>query len=99
MPFALYRNDPNWVAPLYLERFEHLDPKKNPYFQHADVALFLAYRGGRPVGRISAQVCRLSSERYKDGVGQFGFLEAEDDPAVFAALFDDGRGLAEGSAA
>ena len=88
VPFALYAKDPNWVAPLYLERLEHLDPKKNPYYQHADVELFLAFRNGKPVGRISAQLCRLRTERYQDGVGQFGFLEAEDDPAVFAALFD-----------
>ena len=88
VPFALYAKDPNWVAPLYLERLEHLDPKKNPYYQHAEVELFLAFRNGKPVGRISAQLCRLRTERYQDGVGQFGFLEAEDDPAVFAALFD-----------
>ena len=88
VPFGLYRDDPNWVAPLYLERYEHLNPAKNPYFRHAEAQLFLAIRNGKPVGRISAQVCRLRSERYKDGIGQFGFLEAEDDPAVFAALAD-----------
>ena len=88
LPFALYRDDPNWVAPLYLERYEHLDPKKNPYFRHAAAELFLAQRGGKTVGRISAQVCRLRGERYQDGVGQFGFLEAEDDPAIFAALVE-----------
>jgi GNAT superfamily N-acetyltransferase len=86
LPFRLYRNDPNWVPPLYLERNEHLDPKKNPYFQHAEVQLFLARRGAETVGRISAQLCRLRTERYRDGVGQFGFLEAEDDPQVFGAL-------------
>ena len=88
LPFALYRDDPNWVAPLYLERHEHLDPKKNPYFRHAEVELFLAQRDGRTVGRISAQICRLRSERYQDSAGQFGFIEAEDDPAVFAALVE-----------
>lgn len=87
VPFAIYRNDPSWVAPLYFERFEHLDRKKNPYFEHAEVELFIAERAGRPVGRISAQLCELRSARYQDGVGQFGFLEAEDDPAVFGALF------------
>jgi hypothetical protein len=86
LPFRLYAKDPSWVAPLYLERHEHLDPRKNPYFRHAEVSLFLAFRNGRPVGRISAQVCRLRGARYGDGVGQFGFLEAEDDPAVFEAL-------------
>ena len=88
LPFRLYENDPNWVAPLYLERHEHLDRKKNPYFRHAEAVLFLAFKGSKPVGRISAQACRLRGERYGDGVGQFGFLEAEDDPAVFQALFD-----------
>ena len=88
VPFAIYADDPNWVAPLYFERLEHLDPKRNPYFKHAEVELFLAFRGDKPVGRISAQLCRLRTERYQDGVGQFGFLEAENDPAVFAALLD-----------
>ena len=87
VPFAIYRGDPNWVAPLYIERFEHLDHKKNPYFLHAETQLFLAERNGKPVGRISAQIDRLHLERYKDATGQFGFLEAPDDPAVFAALF------------
>lgn len=88
VPFAIYATDPNWVAPLHMERLEHLDPDRNPYFRHAEVELFLAFRGSRPVGRISAQLCRLRNERYGDGVGQFGFLEAENDPDVFSALFD-----------
>ena len=45
VPFAIYADDPNWVAPLYIERFEHLDPQRNPYFRHAEVELFLAFRG------------------------------------------------------
>lgn len=88
VPFAIYADDPNWVAPLYVERLEHLDPKRNPYFRHAEAELFLAFRNDKPVGRISAQLCRLRSELHADGVGQFGFLESDDDPAVFAALFD-----------
>ena len=87
VPFPIYASDPNWVAPLFLERFEHLGEKKNPYFQHATAQLFIAEKDGKPVGRISAQVCQLHQERYKDSTGQFGFLEAVDDPAVFAALF------------
>jgi GNAT superfamily N-acetyltransferase len=86
LPFRLYADDPNWVPQLYLERSEHLDPAKNPYFKHAEVELFLAERAGQVVGRISAQLCRLRTERYGDGVGQFGFIEAEDDPEIFWAL-------------
>jgi hypothetical protein len=86
VPFVTYANDPNWVAPLFLERKEHLDPAKNPYFQHADVQLFVAYRNGKPVGRISAQDDRLRLEIHKDNRGQFGFFDCVDDPAVAAAL-------------
>ena len=88
MPARLYAGDPNWVQPLTFERLEHLNPKKNPYFEHAEVGYWLAFRGERPVGRISAQVDRLHLERYDDDTGHFGFLEAEDDAEVFAALFE-----------
>ena len=92
VPFALYDKGSNWVAPLYFERFEHLDPKKNPYFQHAETQLFLAEVKGKHVGRISAQIDRLHLERYHDGTGQFGFLEATNEPEVFAALFNAAEG-------
>ena len=87
VPFEIYADDKNYVAPLFLERLEHLDLKKNPYFQHAEAQLFIAEKNGKPVGRISAQIDRLHLERYKDDCGQFGFLESINDPQVFAALF------------
>ncbi len=52
LPAKLYGADPNFVAPLLLERKEALSPKKNPYFAHAEVQLFLARRDGQDVGRI-----------------------------------------------
>lgn len=86
VPHLVFAGDPNWIAPLDLERREHLDPRKNPYFQHAEAQLFVAYDGDRPVGRISAQHDRLRLEHHRDGYGQFGFLDAVDDERVFAAL-------------
>lgn len=86
LPFRLYADDPAWSPPLRLERKEHLDKKANPYFLHAGAAYFLAERDGEVVGRISAQVCALREARHGDGAGQFGFLEAIDDQAVFDAL-------------
>ena len=87
VPFPIYAQDPKWIAPLFLERLEHLSEKKNPYFQHAQAQLFIAEKDGKSVGRISAQICQLHQERYKDFTGQFGFLESVDDPEVFALLF------------
>jgi hypothetical protein len=86
LPWAIYRDDPAWIPPLLLERREHLDPRKNPFFETAATRFWLALRDGRPVGRISAQVNRAYLARHGDATGHFGMLEAEDDPAVFRAL-------------
>ncbi|HEY1876246.1 MAG TPA: hypothetical protein VGG66_02210, partial [Rhizomicrobium sp.] len=86
LPFSIYRDDPNWVAPLLLERKFHFQPAHNPYFKHARAAFFLAYRDAKPVGRITAQVDQLVQDRYQDGTGHFGFIEAIDDAEVFGAL-------------
>jgi hypothetical protein len=88
VPFSIFAEDKNWVAPLFIERLEHLDGKKNPYFKHAEAQLFIAEKNGKPVGRISAQIDHLHLERYNDACGQFGFLDAEDDPEIFEALFE-----------
>ena len=86
VPFAVFGDDPKWIAPLLFERREHIDAKKNPYFAHAEVQLFTAFKDGKPAGRISAQVDRLRLERHRDQTGQFGFLDAIDDRDVFRAL-------------
>jgi hypothetical protein len=87
VPFGIFANDKNWVAPLFFERMEHLDEKKNPYFEHGKAQLFIAERDGKPVGRISAQIDQLHLDRHQDATGQFGFLDAYDDPEIFEALF------------
>ncbi len=86
VPYSIYKDDPNWVAPILLERQIHFDKSHNPFFQHAKAAFWLAYRDGVPVGRITAQIDALHLARYNDATGHFGFIEAIDDPAVFEAL-------------
>jgi hypothetical protein len=84
LPTRLLAGDPNFVAPLLLERREALSPRKNPFFEHAQSQFWLARRDGVDVGRISAQVDRLVSD---PAVGHFGMIAAVDDDEVFAALF------------
>ncbi len=87
LPHAIYRDDPAWIAPLTLERREHLS-RKNPYFEHAEWRAWIAWRDARPVGRITAQVDRLHLERHQDATGFFGMIEAEDRAETFQALLD-----------
>lgn len=87
MPWSLYAADPCWVPPLIIERKWHLSDK-NPYFEHAEFQAWIAWRGDRIVGRISAQVDQLHLQRYKDATGFFGFLEAENNAETFRTLFE-----------
>ncbi len=88
VPWSIYQDDPNWVPPLHAEVRTRLNPAKNPYFKHAEAALFLAEREGCVVGRISAQICQLTQEHQGPGIGHFGFFESEDSTETAAALFD-----------
>lgn len=80
-------HDPNYVVPLWMERRDALSASKNPFFAHADVRLWLAVRGGRDVGRVSAQIDHLAPDNDGIPTGHFGFIAADDDAAIFAALF------------
>lgn len=81
----IYRNDPQYIRPLDFELKDRLS-KKNPFFEHAEGAIFTAHRQGRCVGRITAQIDRLHLERHKDNTGFFGFLDTIDDAEVCADL-------------
>lgn len=87
-PNTLFRDDPAYVAPLEFELEARLDPAKNPGLKNSQSALWLAFRDGEPVGRISAIVNAAHLERYGDAAGHFGFLDAIDDDAVFDALME-----------
>lgn len=87
VPWRIYRDDPNWIPPLLMERKDALS-SKHPFFKHATWQAWIAYQHGEPVGRISAQVDQLHQERYGNKTGFFGLIEATEDPAVFSALFE-----------
>lgn len=82
----IYRDDPRYIRPLDADLKARLDPRKNPFFDHADGFVFTAHRHGRCVGRVTAQVDREHLARHKDGAGFFGFLDTVDDPVVAREL-------------
>lgn len=94
LPHALLRHDPAWVPPLLAERRAALSPKRNPWFRHGEAGFWIARRGGRDVGRISAQEDSLARDPDGERPAHFGLLAAEDDPVVFAALLSAAEGWA-----
>jgi len=87
-PWEVYRGDPNWVPPLIMDMKEKLDPARNPFFEHAEMELFLARRGGRVAGRIAAILDRDHNSFQNETAAFFGLYESLDDPEVAAALLD-----------
>ena len=88
LPWRIYRGDPLWVPPLLVERRAFIDPRKNPFFQHAEVSLFLAFKDSTPAGRIAAIVNHNHNAFHKDKVGFFGLFECIEDWDVARCLFD-----------
>ena len=91
LAYRLNADDPNWVPPLRMEAMELVTPGKNPFFEHADVELFIARRGARPVGRISAHIDRMAltmpaEQGMGPGTGNWGLLEAEDEEIAHALI-------------
>ena len=68
VPWVIYKDDPNWVPPLMAERRGALS-SKHPYFRHANWRAWVAYRDGKPVGRISAQIDELHLKQYDTKTG------------------------------
>lgn len=85
-PSTLFRDDPNWIDPLIIEREEHLS-KKNPGTDHITWQAWVAIKEEKIVGRITAQIDTLHRELHGADTGHFGMIDAIDDPEVFSALF------------
>jgi len=85
LPYRLHEGTP-WVPPLRLERRVFLSRRLNPYFKHGEAEYFLALRGERVVGRITAQIDMAFNEFHQNRWGMFGFLDLEDDQEVMTAL-------------
>jgi len=88
----LYRGDPNYAAPPDLYVMRRL--ASDPFWAHAERALFVARRGRRAAGRIAAIANHLHNGTWHDRVCFFGLFECEDDRATAAALVDVAAGWA-----
>lgn len=98
LPRKLYDGLPGYVAPLDMEERDMLSPKKAPFFDHGFACYFLAWRDGKPIGRISAQIDSLVLKQPGPRTGFFGALDTAD-PACVPLLLEaatkwlDARGV------
>jgi hypothetical protein len=89
LPFRLYRGDPLWVPSVAAEVGRTLDPGRNPYFAGAALRLFVCYRDGIPVARLSAVVDPAHERAFGVRAGFFGFFESENDGEAARRVFGE----------
>ena len=84
---GIYENDDAWVPPIIKDQRKMLTPGKGYFFDIGEAEYFIAYKDGKPAGRISAHVNRAYEEKYDEDTGFFGFFECVNDREVARALF------------
>jgi GNAT superfamily N-acetyltransferase len=87
VPYGIYDGDPHWVAPLLFD-LKKVFTRSNPLFEHAEMHLWVAERGGRDVGRIAAIVDHHFNRSEPVPTAFWGFFECVNDRAISTALFE-----------
>lgn len=82
----LYDGNPYFVPPLISDDVATLSPEVNPAFDFCEAAYFMAYRDGKPVGRIAGMINNQVNENHNTKDARFGFIDFIDDPEVSEAL-------------
>lgn len=91
VPATVYKNDPNWIAPLQMEINAIFDPKENKAFEHGHAQAFvLLDANNKPIGRITAFVDEARNVN-KLREGGLGFFECIEDFNAAQALFKAGE--------
>ena len=88
LPWKLFKKDPNWIPPLRLTVKNYLNVKKNPFYQHSQLKMWMVYDGKRCVGRIAGVIDDHHNKFQNEKVCFWGFFEAIESPEVSKLLFD-----------
>lgn len=88
-PWQIYKGNNYWVPPLLFDVRNNLNTKKNPFYKHAEIELFLAQKeDGTIAGRIAAIKNDNHNKFHNDKAGFFGFFETIDDKDVSDLLLN-----------
>ncbi|HOW89479.1 MAG TPA: hypothetical protein PL037_04285 [Elusimicrobiales bacterium] len=85
-PYGLFRGHPYWVGELKKD-VRHLLEQGHPFWRHGERRLLMAFRDGRPVGRLAAIINSKHNAFHSEKCGFFGFFDCAEDPEAAAGLF------------
>lgn len=84
--YKLYKNCPQWVPPIFLDELQTLSPDKNPAFDYCDSKLWIAYKDGKPAGRIAGIINHKYIEKWRKKAVRFGWIDFIDDEEISSLL-------------
>ncbi|MCD6116978.1 GNAT family N-acetyltransferase [bacterium] len=87
-PYKLYAENKYWVPPLRFDEINTLRKDKNPAFDFCEAKYWLAYKGGKVVGRIAGIINNRYIAKWKNKYARFGWIDFVDDEEVTKALLD-----------
>ena len=84
----LYKDNEYFIPPLIADELNTLGRDTNPSFDYCDAVYYMAYRGGKPVGRIAGIVNNQVNNSTGEKIVRFGFIDFIDDIEVSKALIE-----------
>ncbi len=98
LPYFIYKEDKNWVAPLRMMVEDIFNPIKNNTLRKGSACRWLAYKNDKLVGRIAAFHTPGYAGQFEQPTGGVGFFECTNDQEVANQLFDTAKAwlIAEG---
>ena len=84
----LYSDSTCYVPALISDELGTLLPDKNPAFDFCESVYYMAYRDGKPVGRIAGIINHVVNKRTDKKEGRFGYVDFIDEEEVVDALIN-----------
>ncbi len=83
----LYKDNKYFVPTLISDDINTLSKDINPAFEFCESVYYMAYKDGKPVGRIAGMINNKVNNRVEKKIARFGFVDFIDDAEVVDALF------------
>jgi hypothetical protein len=88
LPSMVHKNQPEWLPPIYVDEWKLFDKKNNRSYNYTDAVFFLAWKNGKPAGRIMGLVNNRYNSLQNETNGRFCFMECYNDREVVHALLE-----------
>lgn len=85
---TIYHGNLYYVPDLYSDIRAMFNPRKNKAMAFCDIQPFVAYQGGRCVGRIAGIINHRANEKWRTPTVRFGYIEFIDNFLVAEALLN-----------